>query len=267
MNKIESTKYNNWIIVVWHPVSDIWKWWVTSSIASILKEPTVIKIDPMLELWFPEWLWKKVNWKIVTDDAESYKSQWLKFLPEQNIMLWKIVSDSINWKESWDSNIDEIPKKTYSDIAEYLSNKLLKLIEKNNKNPFLIEIWWCPDDKESESIIPLAIRKLQNKIKARIWIVLVTKYDIAYWKEWFEAKTRWPVRAIEETMSKYWWLPMLHTFIRRDTLPENIKDEDLKNLTKKVNHKTWIWEEKISYLPNVSNIWELKKYTENLKLN
>ena len=253
-----------WLIVVWHPVSDIWKWWVTSSIASLLDNPTVIKIDPMLENNFPEWLWEKINWKIVTDDVLSYQSQWIKFKPEQNIMMWDMINKSLSEPASknWIIN-NEVSKKTWTDVASYFANHILELIKNNNSNNFIIEVWWCPDDKEAD-LIPLAIRHFISKTNAEVWIIIVTKYDTAMWKNWIEFKTRWPVRAIEETMIKYWNMKLEWCFIRRDTVPETISDDILKEWTKKVAHKTWLNENEIHYLPNVDQITELKPYTKNI---
>ncbi len=223
----------------------------------------VIKIDPMLERIFPQTLWRELSdWSIVTDDSISYSSQGINFEWDQNIMMWKVLSDALNLPTHQEGILgNETSKKTFSDVSYHIAQQIWKIINKTHAQQFVIEVWGCPDDKESSSI-PLAIRHLKQIYSAYISIIIVTKYDTAQGRNGIEFKSRRPVRAIETTMSRYWDIPLQACLVRRDCVPENITNQELMEGTRKIAFKTGISNERILYLPNVQSINSIHPYSE-----
>lgn len=130
-------------------------------------------------------------------------------------------------------------------------------MEEAGTNNAIIEIGGCSDDQEA-GVIPGAMRLLDGIYPVGIHIV--TKFDFTDNQGILDVKTRSAVRAIEETMRRYWNLPLRTAYIRRYHVPESIPDDVLETACKKIAFKTQINPKRIVYVPNVEHQEDLDAY-------
>lgn len=248
-------------VVVGHPFSDIGKGWLSSCIGRSLGSDTaMIKIDPMLSPEFPKDLGVAVDDKIVTDDAATYLSQGLSFRANQNIVLGGWMAKNLQLGALDEGTLaGEVPKITVTDLSYRLADDLENLIQDNRA---VVEMGGCPDDPES--VIPIgAVKVLAQRRKVRLHLMTAFDYTTRF-DDNHDAKTRPPVRAINETLKSYAGIAMrnLSVYIRRNHLPMSVSDERLTEASRKVAFKTFMPPQQVRYIPNLASPAELYKYLE-----
>lgn len=247
-------------VVVGHPYSDIGKGWVAAAIGSNLGLSTpIIKIDPMLSSSFPRDIGVLVDGEIVTDDATTYTSRGLSFSPKMNIVMGEWMRRAFQESTSNQRALNgEIFKATYSNLAHQLASDINDLAKGKSA---VIEMGGCPDDEEA-TLPANAIRVLAGVYGYRVFLHVVSAYNVTSKGRGYRLRNRMPIRAVKTAMQVYWGVSLadLKVYARRADVPSDISDERLMDESAEVALRIGCRPDQVKYIPNLSGPEELDKY-------
>jgi len=241
-------------VVVGSGSSDIGKGWLASSIASLTKKPLVIKIDPMLNQTFPKDVGIQIEGSTVTDDFSSYRHFGLEVHPEQNLVMGNVWRQFLEATETPPYISQGHEKKlTQADFSEFLSGKIIELMQKNKPENVIIEIGGIPSDLEHGSL-PAALRLLGINSLIMPELVLLSYFEYATVGEQNRLKAQVIKEGLRTAMERYAGLPLKSVFVRRNHVPTDIPDERLREELLRISYETQIKPEKLVFLDNVSDL-------------
>lgn len=245
-------------VIICNGISDIGKGWLTSAIGALNPERTLpIKIDPLLNTYFPPHLGVEINeicsseevrdflgqtentkpfW--VSDDLKLYKSVGMAVYPECNIIagnLWKQFLVTLDNQPKFIRE-NEYKKVTFNDLSFFLAKMIAQIVRKRKPERVLIEIGGTVDDREM-SYLPAAMRYLAQPelLGCPPEIILLSYLDYSEDEDSaYRIKTQYVRHGILETRQSYYKLPIRACFVRRRGVPDSVSDnvlvDDLKNV-------------------------------------
>lgn len=265
----------NIYVVVCNGISDIGKGWLTAALIGLDPQNTLpIKIDPLLNLTFPQNLGipikdicasedvdafihqgraSSANFRI-SEDIQTYSETGVRVYPECNIVAGDLINRFLNTPDEYIRK-NEIKKRTFNDLARFLATEITTIARKRNPRTLVIEVGGTVEDMESV-YIPGAMRFLQQQDFLGITpeIVLLTYFEFAesYDQQKYRIKTQHIRRGIINTSKVYYHLPLKACLVRRRNVPDVIPDTVLVNDLENVAYETQIPPQKIALLHNVN---------------
>ncbi len=276
-------------VVICNGISDIGKGWLTAAIAGLDPQHTLpIKIDPLLNLSFPQHLGVSIqdlceaadiksfvqqsratsgHFKI-SEDFQTYHEAGAKVYPECNIVAGDLINRFLNSPDEYIRQ-KEIKKRTFTDLSRFLAEEITSITKARNPLTLIIEVGGTIEDHES-IYIPGAIRFLGQPEFLGIVpeVIFLTFFEFAesYDKGKYRVKTQHIRRGIIQTSKAYYHLPLKACFVRRRNVPDYVSDEVLLRDLQNAAYETQITPKKIILLPNVrrDNIKENIKEITNV---
>ena len=270
------SRLENIYIVMCNGISDIGKGWLTASLIGLAPETTLpIKIDPLLNLAFPEQLGIPISSLCLNNDIKSfiqegrassddfkisedfktYKTAGARIYPECNIVAGDLINRFINSPNTY-IRPGEVKKRTFADLSLYLAKEISKIVKDKNPKTLIVEIGGTIEDHEVV-YIPSAMRFLGHPELLGIIpeIILLTYFEFAesYDVERYRVKTQYIRRGIAQVNQYYYGMPLKACFVRRRNVPESISTEILLSDLKNAAYETQLDPGKMIYIPNVTH--------------
>lgn len=262
-------------IVVCNGISDIGKGWLTAGLCGLdLAHTLPIKIDPLLNLSFPQHLGVPIkelcdvpdieafikqgrsnsgDFKI-SEDMATYHEAGVKVYPECNIVAGDLINRFLN-SPNHEIRPGEMKKRTFSDLARFLASDITTIVHARQPETLIIEVGGTIEDHESV-YIPSAIRFLGTKeflgIIPEIVLLTFFEYAEAYGVARYQIKTQHIRRGIVQISQTYYHLPLRVCFVRRRNVPLEVEDAVLIADLRNAAYETQVPAEKIVLLPNVA---------------
>ncbi len=249
------------IIVCGYGSSDIGKGWLAASIAKVVRNTQVIKIDPFLNQTFPANIGIEIDSKILSDDLSTYRSMGIQVEPAYNIINGQILSSVMAGEEKRLQRGD-IKKLTFADLAEVMALKLLNVFRMGVER-IVIEIGGTITDRE-HAWIPDALRFLAQILGVTPQIVLLTYLERS--ESGYPVKTQNVRNAIRSARANY-GLPIFACFVRRRFIPETVSSEDIRRELFNVAFETQFPINRLILEENYSSVHDLGDFISSLHLN
>ena len=262
-------------IVVCNGISDIGKAWMASSIGRLDPEHTMpIKIDPLLNLVFPQHLGIEIN-KLcnqhdvdayvaqenradsgnfkISEDFQTYKNAGMKIYPECNmiggdLICRFILSENVNIRKN------EIKKRTLNDLSMFMAKEITNIVKHRKPKKLVIEVGGTIEDKEIV-YIPGAFRILgtEEYLGVEPEMILLSYFDYAepHAEGAYRVKTQYIRRGVSKVTEIYQGIKLKACFARRRNVPDAISDDALIMDLKNVAYECQIDPSNVVYLPNV----------------
>lgn len=245
-------------LVVGSPISDIGKGWLTASVASLMPNSYVLKIDPMLNNgdMHKSGLLQDLN--LVSTDFSTYQKVGVKVTSDQFIYSGNVLRSYLTKIDftGWDiHSLNPWKRFTFSDVAEYFATHLKDLVRKSGKETLIIEIGGSVYDPEL-TYIPAALKKLSHATKAEIRILLLSYLDYSE-DDFYSVKMQLVVQGIQQTR-KIYGEPYL-IFFRSRHIP-NIAVAKVKKLKREMASRAAVPGNRLIYLPNFKTVIEERDF-------
>lgn len=242
--------------------SDIGKGWLASSIASLVKNPLVIKIDPMLNQTFPKDVGLQLDGVQVSDDFASYRHFGLGVSPEQNLVMGNV------WKHFLNVTItppliapNQEKKLTQADLSEFLSQQIITLMKDHKPENVVIEIGGIPSDLEHSSL-PAAFRLLGIHSLVVPELIMLSYFEYVTVDGQNRLKAQVIKDGLRNATERYAGLPLKAVFVRRKHVPTEIPNERLGIELERIAYESQTDPGKFIFLDNVANLDEERTIVE-----
>ncbi len=249
----------NLYLVVGTPLSDIGKGWLAGSIASALSSAHLIKIDPVLN---------PVDFEVndltkgmsKMTDAQTYDELGIAFDAEQLFLQGNFLLDFLEAHKAQEVSTHTTPRLTFSDVAQYLAQKVCDVFVQSKKADLVIEVGGTVTDPEL-SYIPSAIRLVAARLRANLRIVVLSYLDYSEDQNLSSPiKTRNITYGIEQTRRIY-GEPSL-VFFRRRNLSRAIEN-NIKAIVDTISIRGLFPKERVIYLPNFASPTAEREFIRN----
>lgn len=254
--------------IVSHPLSGIGKGWVGGSIASLVPNSLLLKIDPMLNRIVANNPWENEQILESNSDLQTYQKMGLPVSGDSLIISGNILADFFF---STTTHIGELAQHghpsralkktralTLDDAGEYLSHRIQRKATEQNAENLVIEIGGIAGDAESHYIVR-ALRLLATENNCELKWVLVSYLDFQEENVSKEGiKTRIVSHAIE-CLRTHCGEPWKVLVLQR-LLPFGLEKADLQYWKRKISLRGNIPAEKILYVPNLPDIFALRDF-------
>lgn len=241
-------------VIVGYPITGIGKGWTTASLASLVENPLMIKIDPMLNQSQPDLASYNLEGTIVNSDLKTYQELGLDVSADLNLHGGKILSDFFE-----NSSQLRNKKLTFNDVSHYLGMKLRNLYETHQKETPFIEVGGiigCPESK----FISKGLKAFSKKIMKDYNLILLTYLERgSKCESIYDLNTRFIVDGIEKVNAEYGKDP--------DLVLLRGKDIDLKPMPgymekgkEILSHQTLLEKHQFMYIPNFDSVKELSEF-------
>ncbi len=249
-------------VVMGSGASDIGKGWLAASIASLLEDPLVVKIDPMLNGAFPNNIGMRLGTASVSDDFQTYKHFGLEISPEQNLIMGKVLRDFMVETETPPLLAPGKEKKlTHADVSEFTAQRIIALMKKRQPRNVVIEIGGIPEDSEHVYLLG-ALRLLGVHSLVVPEIVMLSFFNHVNLNGRDIPKNQVIKNGVKSAMRKYAGLLLKAIFVRRNHVPLEISDDELRTELERIAHETQIAPEKFIFLDNVDSVDEEREIVE-----
>lgn len=242
--------------------SDIGKGWLASSIASLVKKPLVIKVDPMLNQTFPKDVGLQLDGVQVSDDFASYRHFGLSVSPEQNLVMGNV------WRQFLDATSTppliapgQEKKLTQADLSEFISQQIITLMKEHKPENVVIEIGGIPSDLE-QSPLPAAFRLLGIHSLVVPEIIMLSFFEHVTVDHQNRLKAQVIKEGLRNVTERYTGLPLKAVFVRRKHIPPGISNEKLQKELERIAYETQADSSKFVFLDNVSDLDEERVVVE-----
>jgi|GEM_PF-6788607 len=251
------------IFIVTSSISDIGKGWITGSIANLLGNAIILKIDPVLVVIKYKDNIKLKDTSKISSDYETYKKLDQYISPKNVIRGGEVLLDffketSINLK---DLDAQTAKRTCFVDVSKYFCKKLLKLIPKEIEN-IVIEMGGSIYDGSAFYLIN-GIRMFAQRRNIIINPILLT-FLISSDDERDYIKSSIALESIKKTTKLYGVTPM-YVFVRNKATKE-ISKIDINNAMKNLANKSFLNKDQIIYEPEFNNPLELKNYLKKKEI-
>jgi len=238
--------------------SDIGKGWLASSIASLVKKPLVIKIDPMLNQTFPKDVGLQLDGVQVSDDFASYRHFGLGVSPEQNLVMGNV------WRQFLEATSTppliapgQEKKLTQADLSEFISQQIIELMKAHKPENVVIEIGGIPSDLE-HSPLPAAFRLLGIHSLVVPELIMLSFFEHVTVNSHQRLKAQVIKEGLRNATERYAGLPLKAVFVRRKHVPPEISNEKLKSELERIAYESQTDPAKFIFLDNVADLDEEK---------
>ena len=253
-------------VVVGSGCSDIGKGWLSSSIASIIEDSFIIKIDPMLNQTFPSDIGSEIDGRHATDDFNTYRHFDLPVSFEQNLVMgdiWKKFLDSTSIPPQIALGHDK--KLTSADFSGFVANNITELIKNNKPKNVVIEVGGIPSDIEHNQL-PAVFRQLELNTLVKPELVVLSYFENVI----VSNENRFKVQIVKEGLNvaqkQYVGLPLKGVFVRRNQVPQEISETRLNEELQRIAYETQVKPEKFVFLDDYNSVDEEKVVVEQSKI-
>lgn len=245
-------------VVVGSGTSDIGKGWLTASIANVLPKALPVKIDPFLNIEFPEDIGIPLGGKFVSEDLATYMKLGLPVFPESNILNGSLLLELLH-QPATKLERGSFKKLTFSDLSAVLAQKLLTATQRvPDCRNLVIEVGGIVTDRE-HIWIPNALKLLGNKTGITPGIIILSYIEHA--EVGFPIKTQHVRHAIRETQSRY-GLPIYACFVRRRYVPSSVTTEQIRQELANIAFETQLSPNLIVFEDNFASVFELRDFVK-----
>lgn len=255
-------------VIVSHPLSDLGKGWVGGSIASLVPNSFMLKIDPMMNRIVANNPWENEQIMESNADLQTYQKLGLGIGMDSLLISGNVLSDFLFATATHIGTLAQYghPSRalkknraqTLDDASQFLSRLIERRAGERNAENLVVEIGGTVGDPESHYIVR-ALRLLAMENNAELKWVLLTHFDFQEANVSKEGiKTRIITHAIE-ALRMHCGEPW-KVLVRQRLLPFALEKADLHYWKRKISLRGNIPTEKILYVPNVPGVFALRNF-------